>query len=76
MRAGMAEYPRDDLFPHGRGRVIRTLDPRFPKPVLYQAELYPECGFHPILSRAAKGKGKRGDLRELTPVGEVPEKEA
>ncbi len=28
--------------PDGRGRVIRTLDPRFPKPVLYQAELYPE----------------------------------
>ena len=26
----------------GRGKEIRTPDPWFPKPVLYQAELYPE----------------------------------
>src|SRR5690606_38015858 len=27
----------------GRGSKIRTCDPRFPKPVLYQAELYPDA---------------------------------
>ena len=32
----------------GRGSVIRTRGPRFPKPVLYQAELYPERRNHPL----------------------------
>ena len=40
----------------GRGKVIRTLDPRFPKPVLYQAELYPEFRFDPLPERGQKGK--------------------
>lgn len=40
----------------GRGRVIRTLDPRFPKPVLYQAELYPENRLIPLQGSSEKGK--------------------
>src|SRR5436305_3048034 len=42
----------------GRGRVIRTLDPRFPKPVLYQAELYPEN--RDAVTRAWQGKVQAG----------------
>ena len=51
MRAVIAFLLRD-----GRGKVIRTLDPRFPKPVLYQAELYPEFRLDPLPERAQKGK--------------------
>src|ERR1700712_1067455 len=51
MRALIAVLPKN-----GRGKVIRTLDPRFPKPVLYQAELYPEFRFDPIPERWQKGK--------------------
>ena len=49
----------------GRGKVIRTLDPRFPKPVLYQAELYPEFRFDPLPERAKKGKSG-GPLTAVT----------
>ena len=35
--------------------MIRTLDPRFPKPVLYQAELYPEFRLDPLPDGAQKG---------------------
>src|SRR5690606_42044 len=40
----------------GRGRVIRTLDHRFPKPVLYQAELYPGRCSNPLAGVAVKRK--------------------
>ena len=40
---------------NGRGKVIRTLDPRFPKPVLYQAELYPEFRLDPLPEGSQKG---------------------
>ena len=39
--------------------MIRTLDPRFPKPVLYQAELYPEFRLDPLPERRKKGKPGR-----------------
>ena len=54
MRAVIAFLLRD-----GRGKVIRTLDPRFPKPVLYQAELYPEFRLDPLPEPLKKGKSGR-----------------
>jgi membrane-associated phospholipid phosphatase len=51
-------YPRKI----GRGKVIRTLDPRFPKPVLYQAELYPEFRLDPLPEA-----GQKGNMVDLTP---------
>jgi membrane-associated phospholipid phosphatase len=56
-------YPRKI----GRGKVIRTLDPRFPKPVLYQAELYPEFRFDPLPE--ANQKGNMVDLTPRWPLG-------
>ncbi len=47
--------------------MIRTLDPRFPKPVLYQAELYPEFRLDPLPERAQKGN--MVDLSRRWPLG-------
>jgi membrane-associated phospholipid phosphatase len=53
MRAGIA-LP---LSVDGRGNKIRTCDPRFPKPVLYQAELCPENRANRLRVCGKKGKG-------------------
>ncbi len=50
MRAGMSRSS------FGRGSKIRTCDPRFPKPVLYQAELCPVDRQHRLSALSEKGK--------------------
>ena len=47
--------------------MIRTLDPRFPKPVLYQAELYPEFRLDPLPEGGQKGN--MVDLSRRWPLG-------